>query len=64
MKSSDIPDEDIAEIDLSPGSIIATITVLTPESLEKLKNLIANNLVVVDDMVPEELPPPPKFTIE
>ncbi len=37
MKSNDIPEDDIGEIDLAPGSIIATITILTPESAEKLK---------------------------
>jgi hypothetical protein len=64
MKSNDIPDEDVGEIDLAPGSIIATITILTPESAEKLKNMIANHLAIVEDMVPEELPPPPKFIIQ
>jgi hypothetical protein len=53
LKTAEIPDEDIGEIDLAPGSIIATITVLSPESAEKLKKLIANHQAIVDDMVPE-----------
>jgi hypothetical protein len=60
---------DIGDIQFTEGSIIMTITVLSPEVLEKLKQLVLDHKPLAEDfsgteLVPIELPPPIEFDIQ